>query len=115
LQDGIKPTEIEGFTGQQFHLADLDGDERVDYEEFVAYYQSISTTKARRELRSALGPQAESDPLSFHLVIHHIFLHSDLEIFPLFSIGDVPGGQIILIHGRFKFALLASKRAVAGC
>ena len=61
VQDGVKPTEIEAFTVQQFHAADVDGDERVDYEEFVAYYQSISTTKARRELRSALGPQAESD------------------------------------------------------
>ena len=32
----------------------------MDFDEFVNFYQSISTTKARRELRSALGPQAES-------------------------------------------------------
>lgn len=41
-------------------IADVDQDNRVDYEEFVSFYQSLATTKARRELRSALGPQAES-------------------------------------------------------
>ena len=61
LQDGIKPTDIESFTLQQFATADVDQDGRVDFDEFVNFYQSISTTKARRELRSALGPQAESE------------------------------------------------------
>lgn len=61
LQDGIRPTEIEAFAVQQFQQLDLDNTGRIDFDQFVNFYQNISTTKARRELRSALGPQAESE------------------------------------------------------
>ena len=66
MQDGIRPTEIEAFAVQQFQQLDLDNTGRIDFDQFVSFYQNISTTKARRELRSALGPQAESKlPLNF--------------------------------------------------
>lgn len=60
LQDNIKPTEIESYTRQQFEIADADGDGAVDYEEFVHFYQALTTSKARRELRAVMGPHAES-------------------------------------------------------
>ena len=63
MQEGLKPTEIEGFTAAQFQLADTEGTGAITYEAFVAYYKLLAISKARQELRAALGPQAESAPL----------------------------------------------------
>ena len=62
MQDNIKPTEIEPYTRQQFEMADADGDGAVNFEEFTHFYQALTTSKARRELRSIMGPHAESRP-----------------------------------------------------
>ena len=62
-QEGVKPTDIESITAAQFKLADTDGDGCISYEEFVAYYGLLAISRARQELRTALGPQAESEPL----------------------------------------------------
>ena len=58
----MRPTDIESFTAAQFKLADTDGDGCISYEEFVAYYGHLATSRACQELRTALGPQAESEP-----------------------------------------------------
>ena len=62
LQEGLKPTEIEGYTAAQFRLADTEGTGAISYEDFVGYYKLLAISKARQELRAALGPQAESEP-----------------------------------------------------
>lgn len=62
LQDGVKPIDIEGTTAAQFAIADADGDGRVNFSDFLAYYGKLTTSQARRELRRAFGPQAESRP-----------------------------------------------------
>ena len=62
----MKPTDIESITAAQFKLADSDGDGCISYEEFVAYYGLLAISRARQELRTALGPQAESELLPEH-------------------------------------------------
>lgn len=61
VQEGLRTTEIEPYAMQQLQLVDPDGTGKMDFDQFVTFYQSVSTTKARSELRSALGPQAESE------------------------------------------------------
>ena len=57
----MKPTEIDAVAAQKFQQVDLDNTGRVDFDQFASFYQNISTTKARKELRSAMGPQIESE------------------------------------------------------
>ena len=63
LQDGVKPMDIDGVTAAQFAKADVDGDGRITFQDFLAFYTSLAASQARQELRAAFGPQAESAPL----------------------------------------------------
>ncbi len=58
-QDGIKQTEVDSFVAQQFRQADTDGDGQVTFEDFCEYYQTMSLSRARLELRSTMGMEAE--------------------------------------------------------
>ena len=60
MQDGVKQTEVDSFVGQQFRQADTDGDGQVTFEDFCQYYKAISLSRARLELRSTVGMEAES-------------------------------------------------------
>ena len=70
LQDGIKQTEVDTFVAQQFRQADTDGDGQVTFEDFCEYYQAMSLSKARLELRSTMGMEAERR--SYGLVYLHL-------------------------------------------
>ena len=59
LQDGIKQTEVDAYVAQQFQQADTDGDGQVTFEDFCNYYQAMSISKARLELRATMGMEAE--------------------------------------------------------
>ena len=63
-QDGIKQTEVDSFVAQQFRQADAGGLGRVSPQDFSTYYQAIALPKARLELRSSLGLEAESKQLA---------------------------------------------------
>ncbi|KAL0023967.1 hypothetical protein WJX77_004039 [Trebouxia sp. C0004] len=59
IMDGIKQTEVDAFVSQQFRQADTDGDGQVTFEDFGEYYQAMSLSRARLELRSTMGMEAE--------------------------------------------------------
>ena len=59
MQDHIKPAEMDAFLDAQFLLADADQDGFITVGEFAAYYQSLVTCKARQQLRSSMGLDAE--------------------------------------------------------
>ena len=52
------------FVSQQLHQADTDGDGQVSFGDFCDYYQAMSLSRARLELRSTMGMEAESKPSS---------------------------------------------------
>ena len=75
VQDGVKPIDIEATTAAQFALADADGDGRITFPDFLAYYGTLATSQARQELRRAFGPQAESEgPTVVSLAVRHATL-----------------------------------------
>ncbi|DBA71896.1 TPA: hypothetical protein ACH3X2_010942 [Trebouxia sp. C0005] len=59
IMDGIKQTEVDSFVSQQFRQADTDRDGQVTFEDFCEYYQAMSLSRARLELRSTMGMEAE--------------------------------------------------------
>ena len=61
VQDGIKQTEVDSYVAQQFRQADTDGDGQVTFEDFSEYYQAMSISRARLELRSTMGMEAERE------------------------------------------------------
>ena len=69
MQDGIKQTEVDGFVAQQFKQADTGSHGCVNYQDFCDYYQAMSVPKARLELRTDMGLEAEREtPLLTNLV-----------------------------------------------
>ena len=65
-QDHVKPAEMDAFLGAQFTMADADRDGLVTVGEFAAYYQGLVTCKARQQLRSSMGLDAERAPHHFN-------------------------------------------------
>ncbi|KAK9820323.1 hypothetical protein WJX72_008971 [[Myrmecia] bisecta] len=61
MLDGVKQTELDSVVAQQFMSADLDGDSKISFEEFCQFYQQVSLSKARNDLRAKLGMTAEKD------------------------------------------------------
>ncbi|KAL3132079.1 hypothetical protein ABBQ32_008689 [Trebouxia sp. C0010 RCD-2024] len=59
IMDGVKQTEVDSYVAQQFRQADTDGDGQVTFEDFSEYYQAMSISRARLELRSTMGMEAE--------------------------------------------------------
>lgn len=55
---------MDAFLHAQFDLADADRDGFVTAAEFAVYYQSLGTCKARQQLRSSMGLEAESAPFT---------------------------------------------------
>lgn len=68
VQDGIKQTEVDAYVAQQFQQADTDKDGQVTFEDFCKYYQAMSISKTRLELRATMGMEAERAHLV--LVVH---------------------------------------------
>ena len=68
-QDGVKQTEVDSYVAQQLRQADTDGDGQVTFEDFCEYYQAMSISKSRVELRSNLGMEAESGRLSSDVLV----------------------------------------------
>lgn len=67
VQDGVKQTEVDSYVAQQFRQADTDGDGQVTFEDFCEYYQAMSISRARLELRSTMGMEAEREAtLHYH-------------------------------------------------
>ena len=64
LQDGVKQTEVDSYVAQQFRQADTDGDGQVTFEDFCEYYEAMSISRARLELRSTMGMEAEREHLT---------------------------------------------------
>ena len=64
VQDGVKQTEVDSYVAQQFRQADTDGDGQVTFEDFCEYYEAMSISRARLELRSTMGMEAEREHLS---------------------------------------------------
>jgi hypothetical protein len=64
-QDGIPSGQQQDERAtQQFRQADTDHSGSISPDEFVAYYQSSCASRTRLELRSTLGPSAESELLT---------------------------------------------------
>ena len=60
----MKPIDLDATTAAHFAKADVDGDGRITFPDFLAFYSTLAATQARQELRAAFGPQAESAPCS---------------------------------------------------
>jgi hypothetical protein len=67
-QDGKGLAEQDALLAQHFAAADADRDGRVTFDEFAAYLPAVSGSKARSQLRAALGVEVESACLSFKLL-----------------------------------------------
>ncbi|KXZ49004.1 hypothetical protein GPECTOR_24g294 [Gonium pectorale] len=59
--EGLKPAELEAAASRAFSLADQDGDGRVSPQEFARYYETLTCTNARKQLRLTLGLQGEEE------------------------------------------------------
>lgn len=76
MQDGVKQTEVDSYVAQQFRQADTDGDGQVTFEDFSEYYQAMSISRARLELRSTMGMEAEREQCCFAVLPHeHVSIH----------------------------------------
>lgn len=69
----MKPNEQDGFCLQQFSAADADKDDRIGWEDFCLYYQAISMSPARQEIRAGLGEQAEREQKEHVLFLNFTF------------------------------------------
>lgn len=58
----MKLSELDAFLDGQFNAADANRDGFITPAEFAVYYQSLGTCKARQQLRSSMGLEAESAP-----------------------------------------------------
>ena len=60
-QDGKGLAEQDARLAQHFAAADADHDGRVTFDEFAAYLPAVSGSKARSQLRAALGVEVERE------------------------------------------------------
>lgn len=74
LQDGVKQTEVDSYVAQQFRQADTDGDGQVTFEDFCEYYEAMSISRARLELRSTMGMEAEREQLCLNAALTNVLL-----------------------------------------
>ncbi len=65
-QDGKSLGEQDALLAAEFAAADADRDGRVTFDEFASYLPTVSTNKARQQLRAALGVEVESEWLHRH-------------------------------------------------
>ncbi|GIL43700.1 hypothetical protein Vafri_1349 [Volvox africanus] len=63
--EGLRPSEVEAAVGRAFSLADRDSDGQITAEEFARYYETLTSTNARKHLRLALGPAVEAELKQF--------------------------------------------------
>lgn len=74
MQDGVKQTEVDSYVAQQFRQADTDGDGQVTFEDFCEYYEAMAISRARLELRSTMGMEAEREQLYLNAAITNMLL-----------------------------------------